>query len=229
VTEDEETASGPSRARREAYDVGRLLAFTDGVFAIAITLLVLNIPVPQLASRATNVTLGTSLLNQSAGLIGFALSFYVVGMQWMLHHRLLRHLERVDGRLLSMNLGYLLFVCLLPFTTAVLVRYGDLAVATAVYAGNVAVAGFLVMGIRVYLHRHRALLDPAAPGATRLGYVRSLLPPGIFLVSIPLAWVQISPGGVSFNLGMLCWVLLIPISRFLYAPIGRQDQNRNLW
>jgi uncharacterized membrane protein len=226
--EDEERGSGPSPARREAYDVGRLLAFTDGVFAIAITLLVLNIPLPQLRPGATNASLGTALLSQSIGLVGFGLSFYVVGMQWLLHHRLLRHLERVDGRLLAMNLGYLLFVCLLPFTTAVLVRYGDLALATAVYAGNVAVAGLLVMGIRVYLHRHRALLDPAAPHATRLGYVRSLIPPGIFLISIPLAWVQVSPGGFTFNLGMLCWVLLIPISRFLYAPIGRQDQNQGL-
>lgn len=216
-----------SRTGREAYDVGRLLAFTDGVFAIAITLLVLNIPVPQLGPRTTNAALGSALLSQSIGLVGFALSFYVVGMQWLLHHRLLRHLQRVDGRLLSMNLAYLLFVCLLPFTTAVLVRYGDLALATAVYAGNVAVAGILAMGIRIYLHRRRALLEPSAPAATKLGYVRSLAPPAIFLISIPLAWVQISLAGFSSNLGMLTWFLLIPVSRFLYAPIGRQDQN--LW
>ncbi len=83
-------------AGRSGYDLGRTLAFTDGVFAIAITLLVLTIPIPRFPGSPTNAELWRALLGQAPHLIGFAVSFYVVGAMWVAHHGLLRHLERVN-------------------------------------------------------------------------------------------------------------------------------------
>jgi len=182
----EERAVGPSTARRNAYNMGRVFAFSDGVFAIAITLLVLSIPIPSLREAATNGEIWSALINDSFGLIGLAISLYVVGMQWMVHHRLPRYVERIDVRVLWLNLLLLLFICLVPFSTGVLVRFGDGALALNVCATNVAAAQLAFSGLWLYLHRHRQLLDPVATPATPLMFARPLTPAAVFLVSMPL-------------------------------------------
>jgi uncharacterized membrane protein len=106
-------------AAREGYDVGRLLAFSDGVFAIAITLLVLSIPVPNSTGKAAEAAqLSGALVGQYRELLGFALSFVLVGAQWILHHQLLRRLTSCDARILWLNLLILLGICLVPFVLA---------------------------------------------------------------------------------------------------------------
>src|ERR1700730_2010910 len=119
------TAEGDERVHA-SYDVGRLLAFSDGVFAIAITLLVLGIPVPNVPPGPDQAARLAATLSGTAGnLEGFALSFVLVGAQWISHHRILRGVTFSTARLLWLNLLLLLGICLVPFATSLLVRYGD--------------------------------------------------------------------------------------------------------
>lgn len=176
MAEDDEGAArdGPE----VAYDVGRLLAFSDGVFAIAITLLVLNIPVPNLASPTAG-ELTSALLGLKPNLGGYALSFFLVGTYWVGHHRLLRHAHRFEGPGLWLNLFVLATVCLIPFSAGVLIRYGSTVPGFWVYAGNQVLAGLGFLLLRLEVRRTGA----PVPGSTA---ATSLMAP-VFLASMPVA------------------------------------------
>jgi uncharacterized membrane protein len=121
----------------------RLEAFSDGVFAIAITLLVLDIHVPD---PTTTADLGGELGAQWPSYVAYAVSFLTIGIIWINHHAMIRRLKAVDHGILTLNLLLLLFVGLLPFTTALMAAYlkegqGD-HLAAAIYAGS-----FLLMSI----------------------------------------------------------------------------------
>ena len=114
----------------------RLQAFSDGVFAIAITLLVIEIHVPE----APEGGLWRALLDQWPSYAAYLVSFSIIGIMWVNHHALVAFAARIDRPLLFLNLLLLLFVALLPFPTALLAEYldtpRDAEVAAAVYSGN---------------------------------------------------------------------------------------------
>jgi uncharacterized membrane protein len=154
------------------------------VFAIAITLLVLSIPVPNVPSStdkaAEAAQLAGALLGQYRELLGFALSFVLVGAQWILHHQMLRRLTSCDARILWLNLLILLGICLVPFATSLLVRYGDTSTGAISYAVWQTLIGLAFMTMRVYL---------ASRGdARRVSVLLSVVPLTGFVVSIPVAW-----------------------------------------
>ena len=212
VHEDEERAAGHTARSRDAYDLGRLLAFSDGVFAIAITLLVLGIPIPTVPKQE----LGRALLDLRLNFLGFVLSFVLVGVYWSLHHQLFRALVRCPQRVRSLNLALLLAVCLVPFSATLLPRYGDTVVAVQVYAGNMALVGLLFAALRLYLTGTRGLADEALLGGPA-SLIPTLVGPVIFLVSIPLAtW---NPTIAEFF-----WLTMIPVgraARLLARRLGR--------
>lgn len=115
-------------------ETSRVEAFSDGVFAIAITLLVLDLKVP----RIEGITLGNTLLSQWPVYIAFLISFVTILIMWINHHNLFSHIRSTDGTFLFIN-GFLLFtVTIVPFPTALLaeyIRYPGAAIAAAVYAG----------------------------------------------------------------------------------------------
>ena len=115
----------PYAQRERDYDIGRLLAISDGVFAVAITLLVFNVPVPTIAQSDATSRLPVALLETGPPLLTFALSFFLVGFYWIQHHQLFRQLVSVNVRLLWLNLVVLFLVCLLPFSSGVVGRYPD--------------------------------------------------------------------------------------------------------
>ena len=142
--------------RRRVSD--RIIGFSDGVFAIAITLLVLTIDVPSNLTSSEDVS---GFLRQALPqLVGYAAAFMVIGTFWLRHHRMLMLCRAVDGRMLVLNLVFLAFVCLLPFPTDLL---GNVQTPTTVIA-FCAVAGAATLceiGLWRHLHRrHRELLLP---------------------------------------------------------------------
>ena len=114
--------------------LSRVEAFSDGVFAIAITLLVLQIEVP--AGIGSGSDLWQAVKDQSGDLFAFAISFAVIGRIWLTHHRFLSTLRGIDGGFMALNLVLLAFVVLIPFFSQVLGEYGDLGLASALYAAN---------------------------------------------------------------------------------------------
>src|SRR5690242_8949375 len=120
------------------YDVSRVVMFSDAVFAVAITLLVLNI-LP-FADFASSINAQQLLLQLRSSrfvfqLFSYVLSFYIIGIYWQRHHWIFRHIVRGDGGLLWLNLTLLLFIVFLPFPTNLLGQLGGTSVVVAFYAG----------------------------------------------------------------------------------------------
>jgi TMEM175 potassium channel family protein len=195
----------------ERTDLGRIGAFTDGVFAIAITLLVLSLDVPRGDHEITR-----RVLEQWPDLVAYFLSFAVVGRFWMVHHRFFQTLHRADARLTLLNMLFLSFVVLVPYTTQLLGDHGDDTVAAVVYAAVLGFAGLCnLLLIRHALnadhvrHEARSATEPfAGRGA--------LVIPVVFFGSIPLAFVDA-------HLAEAMWAAL-----FFIWPARRRRLQRTL-
>ena len=164
---------------------GRLEAFSDGVFAIAITLLVLNLSVPE---HIQGDDLTTVLWEQRQDLFAYGLSFAVIGRFWVSHHGNFAMLRAIDPRLVVVNLVYLAFVCLIPYPTDLLGGFNDSSVSVALYALVVGIASLLAL-VMVRYTRRKGLLVPAAAAQAAANERAMIVPPIVFLGSIPFAFV----------------------------------------
>jgi uncharacterized membrane protein len=170
----------------------RLEAFSDGVIAIAITLLILEVKIPHV--RAGN--LASALGDQWPAYVAYALTFVVIGIMWMNHHRVFELIARVDRGLMFVNLMMLMGIAFLPFPTALLADYvvdggTNASVAAAVYSATMTVIGLTFLAIWLYVDRHRELLAPGVDPAIIPGSIRRTLPgPVLYGASIALAFVS---------------------------------------
>ena len=173
----------------ESIDFTRIVAFTDGVFAIAITLLVLNFDVPDLP-EAREYGLG-EYLGQLWGDVGaYFLTFAVVGRLWLVHHRLFSSLDSFDARLLVLNLAYLSMIALAPFPAELLGDYGDQPVPVAIYAAVLGAAAALNWVMARHSIRAGHIHPDRRAAAEPWGRKRALHIPGVFLVAIPVAFLS---------------------------------------
>jgi len=143
-------------------DKGRFDAFTDGVFAVAITLMVLEFRVPEL-KHGTNDEMRAFIGGLGGPLLTYALSFATVGVVWLNHHATFAPIKRLDRTANALNILLLAFVCFLPFPTALLSRYGPLPASTALYG-----ATFTAMSIAYFIvWQYAVRSDPDAPPVSR--------------------------------------------------------------
>ena len=189
--------TGPKPVR-ESVEFARIVAFTDGVFAIAITLLVLSLDVP---SNLSGSALHHFLLDSWRQFFAYFLSFAVIGRFWIGHHRFFSTVDNFDRRLLVLNLAYLSFVVLVPFPTEVLGDYGSRSDAVALYALVVGTAALLAWVMLEYAVRRGHARAPAQ-AATGLVVGGPLIPALIFYVSVPVAFA-------SPTVAQLLWIALL--------------------
>ncbi len=209
-------AMGPvDSAQRQARDLERLVFFSDAVIAIAITLLVIDLRLPELPPITTDAELRAAIAALAPRLFGFFLSFIVIGMWWTTHHRFFGSVVRLDGRLIVLDLAFLGAIAFLPFPTSVLGRT-TLPTAVALYAATNAVIGYLVVGMRIHADRS-GLLDPLVPlDQFRRRTRRSLIAPTVFAASIPLAVVAAIAAAWAWN---LIWIATLGMRR-VRGPAG---------
>jgi uncharacterized membrane protein len=171
--------------RREGNEIefGRIVAFSDGVFAIAITLLVLGLRIPKHLEAAE---LANALFDQWDNLLAFAISFAVIGRFWVVHHRFFAEVDAFDGRLLGLNLLYLGAVVLIPFSSEVLGEYGGETPAVVLYSVNL--AAVVLVGLWMGVDARRRGLTSIDEETHRETRLRSSYIAGVFLLSIPLAF-----------------------------------------
>ncbi len=174
-----------ARESDEDFDFSRVVALTDGVFAIAATLLVLGLSAP-----TTDVDLTQRLLDQSDNLFAYALSFAVIGRLWVTHHNFFKVLRRFDSLSIALNLVYLAWIALIPFASQFLGNVGHSAQAVIVYAACLVGVG-LTFGAEVSLAYRRDLI-----ASEERAEVRTQTGPGTFavaicfLISMPVALIS---------------------------------------
>lgn len=165
--------------------MNRLHALTDGVYAIAMTLLVLELHVPDARSSSE---LLTALAALGPNLFAFALGFAVLGTYWVGSAVNLSHLGRVDRAALFLNVLQLFFISLLPFTTAIIGRYPDEAAAVVLYGVHLEALGLAQYAHWVYVLRNPHLAhSPIDPRTARAVTTRILFAPTVWAVAIVLA------------------------------------------
>jgi uncharacterized membrane protein len=167
-------------------ELERVAFFSDAVIAIAITLLVVQISIP----TATD-DVGDALLDRWPQFLSFALSFLVIGIFWMAHHRIFRYVARIDQRLVWLNLLFLMCIAFVPFPTAVLGDHDSSRAAVVFYACAIGLTGAVLASIWQYIVRAQLLNDRADPRIVQYMTRRSLVTPISFLASVPLAFVDV--------------------------------------
>jgi uncharacterized membrane protein len=170
--------------KREENEVefSRIVAFSDGVFSIAITLLVLELKLPEgLASGEIWSALG----DQREQFLAYGISFAVIARFWLVHHSFFSEVKAFDSRLIGLNMLYLGFIVLIPFSSQVLGEYGGQLPAVVVYSANL--TAVVLVGQGMAWDARRAGLARADAQTERESLVRSMFIAGVFLLSIVVA------------------------------------------
>lgn len=195
---------------RKQFQLERMILFSDAVFAIAITLLVIEIRVPDIHLEPNqNFTklLEEALLERFSEFLGFVLSFLVIGQFWISHHRLFGYINSFDNGLLWLNLHMLFWIIIVPFSSALNSKYGGSDAVWMWYSFNMFMIGMSLYFTWKYIGNPKRNLSAIAdhPNLRKMATVRSLVIAFIFL------------SGLLFCLPG--WVVTSWIARFIYILI----------
>jgi uncharacterized membrane protein len=205
VQEDDHTAPPARSAHRlvpgqesRGDDMGRILALTDGVFAFALTLLVLTLTVPVVSTTGYTPVqisghLGNALWKDYGAFAGYVFVFVMIAYWWLAHHRLFRYIVRYDDVLNSLNLLLLLEIAVMPFVLKVFVSYDDTQVAVILFS-LIQISAALTIGIlwRYASHNHRLISKDVPESVLRYFGARTLVTPAIFAISIGVSFLNIT-------------------------------------
>jgi len=168
----------------------RIEALTDGVFAIAMTLLVLSLEIPAIPEGAAAQVLPKLVLGLWPDFFNYALSFILLAKFWILHHRQFHFIKAIDQRLLWINILGLMFIALIPFSTSLIAQHGDVQVAAVFFHCNLLVIGSIFYIHWSYATGKRHLIDPdLSAQMILLNKKRNLVTPAISLVCIGLSFL----------------------------------------
>ena len=187
----------------------RLEAFSDGVFAIAITLLILEVKVPH---AGTGEDLLAALLRLWPSYLGYAISFVTLGIMWTNHHAMFTYIRRCDRYFLLIHVFFLMCISFLPFPTAVLAEHlpepDTRRTAVALYSATLVVIAVAYNAVWWYAVSGRRLLDPDAdPAAVRTITQRYAMGPISYGLSFALAFVNVWASLAVHGVLMLLYLL----------------------
>jgi len=172
----------------KAFD--RVVFFSDAVFAIALTLMAVEIGVPVISDASSATELWAALVDKVPQFIAYVVAFAWVAFYWRANHRFTTTLRGMSGRYIAAVLVYLGLVALLPFPAGLLGEYWDNPVAVAVFAVFAATVSFMEVVLFVIADRQRLFLTAVTPSFRRQAIAGSLVPVAGFLVSIPFAFLS---------------------------------------
>lgn len=178
----------------------RLMLFSDAVLAIALTLLALELPIPQ---GDTNAAVLHSAYEFRAEYLAFVVSFLVIAAHWSGHHRAFRHVVGLGGRISTLNMYWLLTQVITPFATKVLTGDGGFQVRFIFYAGVQGVGFVLFLGMLWQMRKHDLYGPGMSAAAKRNSVWRTSTLAAAFLVSIPVAFLT--------TYAYVCWIV-VPIA-----------------
>jgi len=183
---------------RKEFQLERMILFSDAVFAIAITLLVIEIKIPELhGEHITDKALLGELKHLIPKFLGFIISFMLIGIYWTVHHRMFGYVTNYTPKLLRLNLLFLFFIALMPFSTGFYGEYtgvlmrDQLKVPMSFYVLNFACAGFVNYLMWVYITNPKnKVAEPSVdPEIAMLARIRSLTVPSVFALMLIVAFL----------------------------------------
>ena len=188
--------------------VHRSEALSDGIYAVAMTLLVIELKLPEQA--VTGAEFNAALVHLLPKIAAWTISFFVLAMFWYGHHRAFAHVRRADGKLITLNLLQLAFVSLLPFSCALTGEHGRHWPSQVIYSANMALLSLVALLTARYIHHHPDPARMTMPAAVYRGVRVRVV--GLIVISaaaVAIAMVAPGAGNIAF---VLMW-LIMPFSR----------------
>lgn len=205
-----ETNREYDRFLRSGSNNDRMQFFSDAVFAIAMTLLVIDIAVPTISKSVSDAQLDgalwRALSDEWPQFLAYAISFWVIAINWSGHHRKFRLVRGYDQGLITINLWLLFFIAFVPFPTSLISEYAGAMPAIILYSVVVSVIGGLQWLLWFYAHRKGFLIEEVTEGMYRYVARNYITVPLVFLLSIPVGYLF---GGIW---AMYFWILNWPVS-----------------
>jgi len=196
---------------RLELSTSRIEALTDGVFAIAMTLLVLNFEVPNPLEGKGAFELHETLVQLWPNFLHYVMSFLLLSLFWIKNHQQYHFIKRSDQKFLWLSLISLLFICLIPFTTSLVSDYGDMPIAAIIFELNLLAAGAAFYLQWHYATRDRQLVDPNLDVRVITLYrLSSLVTP---IISVAAIGISIFHPRIGTGLYFLVPFILIYIKR----------------
>jgi uncharacterized membrane protein len=184
----------------------RIENLADGIFAIAMTLLVLNLSFPLVTSTPQNLL--KMLSSQAIDFLEYGLSFILLAIFWIMHHQLFHYIQRTDSKHLWINIFILMFVALVPFSTSIIGDYGINMVADVFFSSNILIIGFLFLINWVYATNNHRLV--------RHDLERQIIVKAVRRISvIPIVSLLALIVSLFSPIGGIWLLILIPIIQFL--------------
>ncbi len=212
------------KKREGVHGTERILAFSDGVFAIVITLLVLEITVPAVSSADLLSALEALLPAIAAHVVTFAL----LGVYWIGHHAVFTLIKRYDRPFLWLNLLYLFFVASMPFPTALVIRYNDQLISYIIYCSVLIMAGLSANLLWLYASKDGRLLgEHVTRDAISVTNRRLIMVPIIYLLALLTAFINLDITKVFLVLAILFFVVPNPLTTH-HSP-GHADALNDLF
>jgi uncharacterized membrane protein len=181
---------------KKEFQLERLILFSDAVFAIAITLLVIELKIPEIPRKlVTETKLVEILANLIPKFVGFLISFFIIGLFWTIHHRMFGYVVNYNPKLLWLNLIFLLFIVIMPFSTSFYSEYiSNLLISPiVVYVTNICMIGIMNSFLWHYISNPKNnLCEGLHPLVAKYYMIRSIVMPLIFLL-MGLVYVFIEP------------------------------------
>ncbi|HVB02551.1 MAG TPA: TMEM175 family protein [Chitinophagaceae bacterium] len=203
---------------KNEFMIERITFFSDAVFAIAMTLLIIDIRIPDFPGPITDSQFAHALVALIPKLFSFVVSFVTISSIWASHHKQFRHVLRYDHRLIRLNLFLLFFVVVIPFTTSLFGRFSYIPLAGFIYCMNIAIANLVLLFIWLYIANPKRNISNGLgnPALRRFIVVSSLIVPVVFTFT-----------------GLLCWIVRVGWQYFflytifpLYSIVIRRYRRR---
>jgi uncharacterized membrane protein len=191
---------------RSAMDSTRVTAFSDGLFVVAATLLVVSIDVPNIPDHLVSTMLPRALDDIVPQLVSYFVSFAVIVLFWFRHHELFGRMHSHDVGFVALNMVFLAFIAVLPFPTELVGKYGQEPISEVIYAINVLILSGLLTALFVYSERH-GLVHPEKAGQRHR--IRAISVVVVFGASIPVALL------VSARAAQYLWLSLLFVPRIV--------------
>jgi len=199
----------------------RIEALVDGIFAVSMTLLVLDIRLPEAARFATNADLVVHLSAIASALGTYALSFIVLAMYWAAHSDQFRYVEQIDGGLFWLNIGFLLLTTTVPFTTNLVSTHPELSLPVTIYAGNL-----LLLTVVLMLHAHRLRSTPGlAKSAFSQVYAAASVGRRLLVCAVPVAAMVVAQFSPEWGMRL---IILLAVIHFIPRGGARGEANSPL-
>jgi uncharacterized membrane protein len=197
-----------------ALEFDRVVNFSDAVFAIAMTLLVVGIGIPSVAPSGFEQALDDKIPE----IVSFFVSFVVIGYYWLAHHRFFSQLVALEQGIIMLNLVYLAAIAFMPFPTALVGKYENFSITVIIYAITLATASLLDASMYARAYQQHLFRRAIPAEVFRYGMVASLVPVVAFVVSIPIAFADPT-------LALMSWLIVFPAEKLVnrLRPAGTDE------